>query len=84
MKKYQVELKESVKKFISKMDKHIVKRILEAATSLEDDPRPYGHIKMKGEESYRIRVGRYRIIYEIYDTKVLVFVINVDHRKDVY
>lgn len=84
LKKYKVELKESVKKFMKKMDNHLVKKILEAMTSLENDPRPYGHIKMKGEESYRIRVGKYRIIYEIYETKILIFVINIDHRKDVY
>jgi mRNA interferase RelE/StbE len=49
-----------------------------------ENPRLYGYIKLKGEEAYRIRVKNYRIIYEINDETVVVTVISVGHRKEIY
>lgn len=52
---------------------------------LKIDPRHTGSLKMSGyENTYRTRVGKYRIVYEIYDQKVCIVVVNIDHRKDVY
>lgn len=51
---------------------------------LGSDPRPKGCKKLKGREAYRIRVADYRIIYEIYDSVLLVDVIDLGHRKDIY
>ena len=51
---------------------------------LADNPRPPGSIKLKGEDSYRIRVGDYRIIYTIQDDRLIVLVIEVGHRRDIY
>lgn len=83
--KYTVHIRSSVLKPISKMEKEIVQKIIERIDLLGTDPRHQGSIKLSGEENaYRTRVGNYRIIYEIYDSEVLVSVINVDHRKDVY
>ncbi len=48
------------------------------------DPRPHGYLKLKGREGYRIRIGNYRIIYEMIDDKLMVIVITISHRKDVY
>ncbi len=60
-------------------------RVLAAIFKLADDPRPRGCIKMKGySNQWRIRSGRYRIIYSIYDARLVVEVIDVDDRKDVY
>ena len=56
-----------------------------ALDGLAENPRPHGCLKLQGEEnSYRIRVGVYRAIYEIHAKKVLVLVVRIRHRKDVY
>jgi mRNA interferase RelE/StbE len=83
--KYKVEINRTAEKSIDKIDKKFLKKIIERIDYLADDPRHHGSIKLSGEEhTYRTRVGKYRIVYEIHDTKVLVIVINVDHRKDIY
>ncbi len=61
------------------------KRVSEAIDSLEQNPRPSGVKKLKGaEDLYRLRVGDFRIIYAIHDQELLVIVINLGHRRDVY
>lgn len=83
MARYRVLIKPSAAKEIEAVDqrKDRVARI----QSLADDPRPPGCEKLAGEQSrYRIRAGRYRIVYSIGDTELLVFVVRVAHRKDVY
>ena len=83
--KYTVIIRASAQKAIGKIEKKFAQKIIERIDLLEIDPRHAGSIKLSGEENaYRTRVGKYRIIYEIYDSEVLVLVINVDHRKDVY
>jgi mRNA interferase RelE/StbE len=59
-------------------------RIVKRIQSLADDPRPNGSLKLSGRERYRIRQGRYRILYTIEDTVLTVYVIKVGHRKNVY
>jgi mRNA interferase RelE/StbE len=59
---------------------HIEDKILE----LENDPRPPGCKKLKGRDAYRIRIGDYRAIYEIQDQKLILTVITIGHRKNVY
>ena len=51
---------------------------------LEQDPRPLGCKKLKGRDAYRIRIGDYRVIYEIQDGKLIVTVITIGHRREVY
>ncbi len=51
---------------------------------LADNPRPEGALKMEGAETYRVRVRDYRIIYEIVDRELLVLVVKIGHRRDVY
>jgi len=83
--KYKVQILPKVMKILGKFDKALAYRMMQKIDSLEVDPRQNGSIKLSGREnSYRTRVGSYRILYEIYDKKVLVVVIDVDHRKDVY
>lgn len=83
--KYRVEVLASAKKSLKNIEAQYVTKILQRIDLLQIDPRHHGSIKLSGQENtYRTRVGKYRIIYEIYDAKVLVLVVNVDHRKDVY
>ena len=52
--------------------------------SLAENPLPRGHIKLKGRDAYRIRQGNYRIIYEVNDDRILIVVVAIGHRKDIY
>ena len=86
MARYRVLIKPSAAKEIEAVDQRKDRqRIVARIHSLVDDRRPPGCEKLAGEQSrYRIRAGRYRIVYSIGDTELLVFVVRVAHRKDVY
>ena len=59
-------------------------RIVRRIEALADDPRPHGCEKLSGYDRYRLRQGRYRIVYEVRDDVVLVVVVKIGHRRDVY
>jgi mRNA interferase RelE/StbE len=82
--KYSVYIERYAQKQILKLDKNAVSLIRTAIARLADNPRPMGYIKLKGEDAYRIRVGAYRIIYEIDDGRIIVTVVAIGHRKDIY
>ena len=82
--KYTVLIERYAQKQIMKLDKKIIPVIKASIADLADNPRPYGYKKLKGEDAYRIRVGNYRVIYEIEDGKIIVTVVSVGHRKDIY
>jgi mRNA interferase RelE/StbE len=83
---YEVVVKPSVLRQVRKLELEIQDEIESAIDSLAAEPRPDGCKKLKGEDSlYRIRVARkYRIIYEIKDKKLIVTVVKVGHRREVY
>jgi mRNA interferase RelE/StbE len=60
------------------------RRIVDRIGKLAEDPRPPGCEKLSGQNKYRIRQGRYRIVYSIEDQDLVVYVVKVAHRKDVY
>ena len=84
MASYRVEFKRSVAKDLRSIPRNDVRRILKRIDALADDPRPHGAEKLTSSEFYRIRQGAYRIVYEIRDDILLVVVIKVAHRSDVY
>jgi len=84
MAKYTVRLSKKAEKFLDKTPDHIAVSILKALGYLAEDPRPQGYIKLKGQDAYRIRVGNYRVIYQIVDKILVVEVIDIGHRKEVY
>lgn len=82
---YQVEITPAAKRQIKKLIEPVQLAIVERLEQLAINPRPPGSFKMQGAESlYRIRVGDYRIIYEIQDRTLFVAVVKVGHRGDVY
>ena len=81
---YKVYFKESVEKDFIAIPKKDLKRILQRIKMLEDNPRPLGCEKLTGRERYRVRQGRYRIVYSIQDDELTVWIVEVGHRKDVY
>ena len=84
MASYNIEIKKSATKELSKLPKNDLKRIIENIQELSINPRPDGCKKLSGDEKYRIRVGNYRILYSIEDDILIVYVVKVGHRKDVY
>ena len=83
-KRYTVLVTDKVRKIILKLSSNIASRIEKALLELEKDPRPSGCKKLKGRAAYRIRVGDYRIIYDIEDNILRVIVIDLGHRRDIY
>jgi mRNA interferase RelE/StbE len=81
---YKVTFKKSVLKDLKSVSKSDVIKIISKIDSLAEDPRRVGAIKLSGNELYRIRQGLYRILYEIKDRELIVQVIKVGHRSDVY
>ena len=84
MGKYRIELKKSVLKDVDSLPKRDLQRILAAIESLADDPRPPQSKKLSGQEQYRLRQGNYRILYSIKDDLLIVFVVAVGQRKEIY
>jgi mRNA interferase RelE/StbE len=84
MGKYRLVLKKSVAKDLRGIPSKDVLRILKCFGSLADDPRGPGCEKLSGQERYRLRQGVYRIVYEVRDDVLIVVVVKVGHRKDVY
>jgi mRNA interferase RelE/StbE len=84
MANYKIEIKKSAAKEISKLPKVAIKRIVNKIQTLSDDPRPDGCKKLSGDEKYRIRIGVYRVLYSIMDEKLVIFIVKVGHRKDIY
>jgi mRNA interferase RelE/StbE len=83
--KYQVEVVASAKKSLKNIEPKYVKKIIQRIERLQIDPRHHGSTKLSGQENtYRTRIGKYRIIYEIYNSKVLVLIVYIAHRKDIY
>ncbi len=84
MPNYTVKLTRKAEKQLDKLPDQIAFPILEDIMSLAENPRPFGSKKIKGRNSYRIRHRNYRIIYDIIDSILIVDVIAVGHRKDIY
>ena len=82
---YRIEFKPSAGKELSGLPKNIQKRIAAKIDALADNPRPREVEKLEGSEHrYRIRVGDYRIIYEVRDEVLLILVVRIGHRREVY
>jgi len=81
---YKVYFRESVEKDFSTIPKKDIEKILHRIEVLTENPRPPGCEKLTGQERYRVRQGRYRIVYSIQDDVLTVWIVKIGHRKDVY
>ncbi|MCF7854542.1 MAG: type II toxin-antitoxin system RelE/ParE family toxin [Candidatus Pacebacteria bacterium] len=81
---YSIVFKKIVWKDFKKIPKRDTERILAAIRTLAQNPRPPQAKKLSGQERYRLRQGNYRILYEIKDEKLVICVVKVGHRRDVY
>ena len=81
---YNIFFKKSVEKDFRTIPKQDLRKIIKLIGSLAQEPRPPGCEKLTGQAKYRIRKGRYRVVYSIQDQELTVWVVKVGHRKDVY
>ena len=85
MASYRIRIKQSAAKELESIGTRADRRrIVQRIQSLADDPRPPGCQKLSGRNRYRLRQGRYRILYSIQDEILVVHVVRIAHRKDVY
>ena len=85
MDSYRIEIKSSASKELEKLPHQILPRIVAAIQGLGKNPYPQGVRKLAGlEHTYRVRVGDYRILYNIYEDRLVIEIIRVHHRKDAY
>ena len=83
--KYVVKFKPSAAKSLRALNRADQKKIGARINSLADNPRPAGVINLEAKKSlYRVRMGDYRIIYQIKDNILIVLVVAIGHRKDIY
>ena len=81
---FEIIFKQSVAKDLRQIPKKDVVKILKRIEALKVEPRPNGVEKLSGQEKYRIRQGVYRILYEIRNTELIVVVVKIGHRRNVY
>ncbi len=81
---YDVVLSEYAIRQLKKINRQVIASLKTAIAGLAHDPRPHNYIKLTNQEAYRIRVGNYRIIYEINDNELTVLVVEVADRKEAY
>ena len=83
---YTVSIKPKAEKYLAGLrDQRLYRRLRDAVASLATNPRSPGGIKLQGgDELYRLRVGEYRIIYQIQDSILVVLVVQIGHRREIY
>ena len=82
---YAIEFLPSAARALSKLEASMQRRIARRVDHLAEDPRGGGALKLRGaEDVWRVRVGDYRILYELHDEQLLVLVIAVGHRREIY
>jgi mRNA interferase RelE/StbE len=84
MPKYTIYLSKKAEKNLNQLPERTAETIFTAISDLENNPRPVGYKKLKGRDGFRIRCGSYRIIYEIFESELVIDVINLGHRKNIY
>ncbi len=82
--KFTIKIKRNAQKALAKIPSNDQKNIIEAIYELAEKPLPSNCKKLKGKEAWRIRIGNYRVIYEIENNQLLIFVIEIGHRKEIY
>jgi mRNA interferase RelE/StbE len=81
---YSITIKKSAIKTLEKINEPYYLKIKKAIYALAHNARPVGYIKLKGRNGYRIKVADYRIIYEIIDEELVIDIIEIGHRKNIY
>ncbi|MBD2139447.1 type II toxin-antitoxin system RelE/ParE family toxin [Anabaena sp. FACHB-1237] len=82
---YEIIITKSIQKQLDNLPNNIQERVYDKISQLAEEPRPDGVVKLKGyDNEYRVRIGDYRLVYEIQDEKLIVLLLQCKHRRDVY
>ena len=81
---YSITIKKKALKVLEKISEPDYSKVKITIYALANNPRPIGYEKLKGRDGYRVRQGNYRIIYEIYDNVLVIDVVAIGHRRDIY
>ena len=82
---YEIIITKSIQKKLDNLPNNIQERVYDKISQLAEEPRPDGVVKLKGyDNEYRIRIGDYRLVYEIQDEQLIVLLVQCKHRRDVY
>ena len=81
---YKISILRRAQKQLAKIPANDYKKVKQAILNLSRNPRPPGSKKLKGRQGWRIRQGDYRVIYEIQDDQLIILVLEVGDRKDIY
>ncbi len=81
---YEVVIPRRVRRRIARLPESVYRRVLAAIRGLREEPRPRGSLKMTNRDERRMRVGDYRVIYEVDDEERVVTILQVGHRRDIY
>jgi mRNA interferase RelE/StbE len=81
---FSIQIKRNAQKVLAKIPERHQKNIINAIYQLADLPLPNGCKKLTGKEAWRIRIGDYRVIYEIENKQLMILVIEIGHRKEIY
>lgn len=85
MSRYRVDIARRAIKALAALSRQEQQRVRAAIDLLADNPRPPGCTKLTGEDdTYRVRVGAYRIVYEVFDDRLVIHVVRIGHRRDIY
>ena len=81
---HQIQIRKTAQKQLDKLPDDIADTLLDAIETLAENPRPKGCKKLKGRSGFRIQKGDYLIIYDVYDNVLIIDIIAVGHRRDIY
>ncbi|MDY0081450.1 MAG: type II toxin-antitoxin system RelE/ParE family toxin [Ignavibacteriaceae bacterium] len=81
---YKIEILSSADKNLRRINSKDREKIALGISKLSNNPRPHGSKKLKGSEFYRLRIGDYRVIYLIKDNRLIVVVVRIGHRREIY
>ncbi|MBK7379907.1 MAG: type II toxin-antitoxin system RelE/ParE family toxin [Ignavibacteriales bacterium] len=84
MVKFKLQFKKSAAKELMALLNKEIKRILQSIDQLIENPRPINSKKLSASEKYRLRIGNYRVLYEIQDQRLIIFIVKIAHRKEAY
>lgn len=81
---YRIEYTAAAARILRSLDRALQRRVLSKIETLQENPRPSAAVKLTGHDAYRIRIGDYRVIYAIADERLVVLVVEIGHRREVY
>ena len=81
---YEIQIRRKAQKLLAKIPEPFQGNIIEAITSLAQNPHPVNSKKLTGRPAWRIRIGNYRAIYEIENKLLTILILDIDHRKNIY